>query len=853
MHCSRRASCKLSARSAEGKRPAVPAFAPRRRLPFPPRAGRGCRGNGRQACSPPRRPPQVVRRGRRFSLRARSPAPSSRRRLSAASGAAVTIIIMMSLLRASRLPASGAKRKPPKKARRKKQDWDNTVHDLTVHRATPEDLVRRHEMHKSKNKGIVHFELQEKALKSKWKKQRPRVPESLEKKKLALMREILSDQYQLQEVLERSDQAMAVVKDLFGDAPRRHLGFPNVTVAPDYDVECSQGPIVQKCDPPTQLSLLSDSVMDPQGLNEVEGENYLMCKTNSENDTYLSFRSDTDTERMLHLLKEENSVAGGQHEVSKQQVSSQEVYVLSTPTTNVQPLGSTALNATNVVKKVHSKLRYEEQTPDATYIVQQVLNANVRKPKQTTKVKKKPSVQTPEAQKRSNWSPAAASLDLPNGNKSSLEVLNQMVCDMENEMEEYERWMGHEVQQFHSSQGLSGFTRSLVNALCRVLRYLKETETRLRQEKLNRQKLEGELSEHRALIDALTAEVLLAREENIAMQNKFQHYTVVTDEQLTSLTRAFKGLPITDSGELSVRSPEAAQEKCLSNYVGPKRNTQVDIPNKAPVFPNPLDKMHPTPTLPACLFQPAVLLSPPQQKSSQAWPPLQNDSTGRESEGEQKSFLSNKPQTVEEDGSLFKGAGPLQSSVQPDGQPLVSAFSAVPSQSSDGFSERPNSDATMMLTQSDDLQGQIAELTLQNTVIKAQLSKFRHCPQEAWDLLQQPFSAQSGSALEGQGHCDAVSSLKELPRSLDERITELNRQSAEARSKLVQLTNQQTLPTFVSVSPPVSPIPSPPVNLLETGKRRTIEVSVPVAEILDSSKENSPSPTSVSSTKRSAA
>lgn len=105
---------------------------------------------------------------------------------------------------------------------------------------------------------------------------------------------------------------------------------------------------------------------------------------------------------------------------------------------------------------------------------------------------------------------------------------------------------------------------------------------------------------------------------------------------------------------------------------------------------------------------------------------------------------------MEEDGSLFKGAGPLQSSVQPDGQPLVSAFSAVPSQSSDGFSERPNSDATMMLTQSDDLQGQIAELTLQNTVIKAQLSKFRHCPQEAWDILQQPFSAQNGSVLEGQ-------------------------------------------------------------------------------------------------------
>lgn len=36
---------------------------------------------------------------------------------------------------------------------------------------------------------------------------------------------MFSDQFQLQDVLARSDRAMAVVKDLFGDAPRRQTGM----------------------------------------------------------------------------------------------------------------------------------------------------------------------------------------------------------------------------------------------------------------------------------------------------------------------------------------------------------------------------------------------------------------------------------------------------------------------------------------------------------------------------------------------------------------------------------------------------------------------------------------------------
>ncbi|XP_053153731.1 spindle and centriole-associated protein 1 isoform X6 [Hemicordylus capensis] len=667
----------------------------------------------------------------------------------------------MSLLRVSRFSAS-AGRKPPRARRKKppaKQEWDSTIHDLTVHRATPEDLVRRHEMHKSKNKALAHLELQEKTLKSKWKKQRLRVPESLEKRKLTLMREILSDQYQLQDVLERSDQAMAVVKDLFGDAPRRHIGFPNVTVAPDCDEESFQGPIIQKCDPPTQLSLLNESVMDSQALNEVEGESSSICHTDCENgqDVSLNFGSDIGTDRKL---KRGNAVAKCQQEATKLQAtthSSQDVNILATPTTIFQSMGYRALNATHAVKKVHSRLQDEEQTPDVRYIVQQVLNANLRKQKQMSKkVKKKQSAQTPARQKRSHSNTASTSSDHSNDNKSSLDVLNQMMHDVEHEMEEYEQRTGHEVQKTLNSQGVTGFTYSLVNALCRVMRFLK--------------------------------------------QSKLQQYMVVTDEQLISFTHAIKGLSATDSnrikspgesGEFSTRSPEVTHgiEKPHLNYAGPKTDifksekvfelSQSNLSSKGPVLPNQPDSIGVGQMLSTCTFQPAVLLSPPQQKNSEVLLSLPDESTGR-----------------------------------------------------------------------DDLQKQMAELTLQNSVVKAQLSKFRHYHQEAENSLQQPVTMQNELVGEEPEIDRAINSSEELPKSLDERIAELNRQSAEARDKLLFLIKQQKLATLISVSPPISPIPSPPVNLTENG-RRTIEVCIPVAEMLHSSKEDMTPPASRTNARRS--
>ncbi|XP_074839680.1 spindle and centriole-associated protein 1 isoform X1 [Carettochelys insculpta] len=728
----------------------------------------------------------------------------------------------MSLLR---LPRPRAPGKKPPKAKKKpppaRRDWDSTVHDLTVHRATPEDMVRRHEIHKSKNKALAHVELQERALKRKWKKQRQGVPDSLEKRKLALMREILSDQYQLQDVLERSDQAMAVVKDLFGDAPRRHTGFPNVTMAPHCNLESSQGPIVQKSDPPTQLSILSESIMDPQALNEIRGEGSSSCQSEdsvNEQDVSLHFESNIDTDRLLQLLNKEKAAGASQVWAEKQPrtpTPSQNAEVAVTPPT-VLP-SSEALNTTRVVQRVHSRLQNndKEQAPDSSFTVKQVLNPNPRKQKQvSTKVKRNQTAQVASKQRRNDSLVNGVAFELPSGNKSSLDVLNHMIHDVEREMEEYERCTGREVQKTQNSQGLTGFTMSLVNMLCRLMRYVKESEMQLHQEAAMRQQAEGVLSEHRALIDALTAEILLVREESAAMQKRLQQYMVVTDEQLISLTRAFKSLPITDPSRgqspadfgvaVSSKALKTAAQTCPASHISPSMQASEGAPN--------------------------------WQKSSPS-------SGGNRSANEENRLLTQR-------WRVPPAHKDLESSLLSDGQQGRSTLSPLDrwAFADSGVEQKPSAPEEHI--QSKDLLGAIAELTMQNSIMKAQLSKFRDCSQKAADGLHQEMPKQNtntslGLAVQGQGQ-----TLPEEPKSLEERIAELNRQSAEARDKLLQLIDQQKSAAVNPISPAVSPILPPPVNWPEKVKRTT-EVSIPVAETMDSSRGDTPSPASGISIKRS--
>ncbi|KAM8770831.1 spindle and centriole-associated protein 1 isoform 2-T2 [Rhynchonycteris naso] len=811
----------------------------------------------------------------------------------------------MSLVRVNRYSPRGAGRKAWKVKKKKtsvKQEWDNTVNDLTVHQATPEDLIRRHEIHKSKNRALAHWELQEKALKRKWKKQKPEIFD-LEKRRLSIMREILSDQYQLQNVLENSDHLMAATKDLFANFPRRRTGFPNVTVAPDS----SQGPIMVNEDPVTQ-AILGESVMEPQALNEVvnDGEETVNSQSEeSENelDKSLNSQSNMNAERFLQQLKEDNSELINKLWTDSQQKIATQSQITSPPgtpsSTSPSENKNASLNATNAVKRIRTRLQPEESMAslDSNYVVGHVLN--LRKQKQLlNKVKKNQDLRAPSKQKKNMLSASTASTDLSNGSNSSLDILKHMIHEVEHEMEEYERSTGREVQEPQNSQGLTGFTLSLVSSLCRLVRYLKESELQLHKEVETRQKLEQALGDHRELIDALTAEILLLREENTATQARLQQYMVTTDEQLLSLSQAIKSCPVINNNKESLATERGTTSRIMDN---PERSVvdakvsvpltfrgeevlefpQEDLPVKLSQVPIPPDSVNLASRLPAHIFEPAVLLTPPRQKSNSEFSPPQDvlrrtvqtrpaprtptvEITEKEQNWEKKTLqTSTDIQNSSEESHLFtqrwrvshmgedlenKTQAPfvnlsqsLCNSLSNIQQPRYPAFSEEPPVLGDGQQLRTNE----ALIQRKDIMARIAELTLQNS------------GGEQGDGLRELNKQKTSHTSNMTTSSPAAQPL--TPSSMEERIAELNRQSMEARGKLLQLIEQQKLAGLNPPSPPVSPVQSPlrawtgwsQMNDLKEGGKRTIEVSIPGTEALESSKCSTVSPTSGVNTRRS--
>ncbi|KAG1954229.1 spindle and centriole-associated protein [Pimephales promelas] len=96
----------------------------------------------------------------------------------------------MSLVRVNR-PLYGVGKRPVRtKKSAPKKEWVDTVNDLSLHKATPEELARRHEMHRSQNKVVAQWELREKALARRRRKNHPSSPAGLDRARLNIIREL---------------------------------------------------------------------------------------------------------------------------------------------------------------------------------------------------------------------------------------------------------------------------------------------------------------------------------------------------------------------------------------------------------------------------------------------------------------------------------------------------------------------------------------------------------------------------------------------------------------------------------------------------------------------------------------
>ncbi|XP_053561792.1 spindle and centriole-associated protein 1 [Bombina bombina] len=725
----------------------------------------------------------------------------------------------------------------PRKKKQQKQEWDSTVNDLSVHRATVEELMYRHEIHKSKNQWLAHWELQN----MKNKQENRQTPDPVQRKRVLLMKEILSDQYEMNEVLERSDRALAVVKDLFGDAPRRHTGFPNVTMAPTNDPEVLRAPIIQRKDPPTQLSILSESVMDPQALNEVE-QSVLSEHSEEELEESLTFQSKLHTEPIPQARMKKTSQLISQSWADK------------TPCKQSGALShsQTALNATEAVKRVRSRLPIEEQEEVVVSgEIGQVINPNPpqRNHRPQSKAKKarvKPSSVHSKDHSLSNTFTG----ELPCNSSS----LNQMIQDVQNELDEYERQRGREVMILPKTHGLTGFTLSLVSSLRRLVSYLKEWDVQLHTESEERRRLHGELAEQRILIDALTAEILKLKEGN-----------AVTEVPYT----------------LPLRYPNVASiQKCVRN--GESRSTLSDTVTSSPdrehvftpansVYSQDLKIQHekkPSPKhtvdpvyqdachvdktklgrhLPSHIFEPAVMLSPPRQRTqcefanesrlldtSATVPssPTDKSSVSIENYSGNKPLDHPKPPDNAQESTVCERSHQTMAYFDiPQSYPCHQGphhhLEPVKHQSLDcNTAKEEIKDAYTCNT---DLATRMAELTLQNSILKTQLERLGFVTTDGWKSPSSPEACKENK----KPTADSPQTNLEL------RIAEMNRQRAEARKKLLALIEEQK--QSIMVSPPLSPIP--PKND-SPATERTSEVVAPVLHLTNPSQEDTKSPVS---------
>uniref|UniRef100_A0A672NK95 Spindle and centriole-associated protein 1 n=1 Tax=Sinocyclocheilus grahami TaxID=75366 RepID=A0A672NK95_SINGR len=639
----------------------------------------------------------------------------------------------MSLVRLNR-PLYGAGKRPvrSRKMSAPKKEWVSTVNDLSVHKATPDELARRHEMHRSQNRVVAQWELKEKALTRRRRKNQPPSPPGLDRARLNIIRELFSDQCQLQDVIARSDRALAEVKDLFGDAPRRRTGFPTITVAPDCDSD-SELPVHQKPDPPTQLSLLSQTMMDQQVLRNMM-KSKMPRKINKCRSKSFPWTSDHPEQELP-----------------------------KTPCNTRVREDQAALNATVAVQRLKSR----QTCPDvnqSTSLVNQVLNPE---PASSQPGIKRSSVQASRGRSGHTSGLNGSGLSSMAGNQSSLELLQGMLEQVDTELDSLDHQNpSSEAGSQQQRPGLTGFSVALVTTLGRLASHIRKKEEEALREAQERRRLEEEVKEQRALIDALTVESLTLREESANLQERLQQQIFDLERRLDAVVLVV-GRPDSAEPHKTVEITENAARKSRNLESG---CTEKDLQQQD-------------------FVSAAVLLSPPRQRDG--LPPA----ACRPHSHAPPLHYSGSCAATGSQGSLED----FDISISP------SSFASLP---------RP----TPLLDDlsQDAMLGEIAELTRQNAAIRAQLGQHRPSPAGASVSREQsadrvstasPVVRQVSPSTEPQHTQQPISVERSSTMEIEQKLQELNRQSAEARAKLLELIEQQKQSTSLRVSPAISPVP----------------------------------------------
>lgn len=741
-----------------------------------------------------------------------------------------------------------------------KKEWDSTISDLSVHRADQGELAWRRQTRVSKHQAAAKSELREREAAAASGGQRRRAEQQR-----PAMAELPLQQWQLRDVLARSDRALAVVRDPFGDAPRRQAGFPNVTVAPGGRQPPAAQLITQHSEQPTQLSLLSESVMDPQALNEASH-----C---SESGAECSLQHQADGQALELKTPETPRV--------RPQTS-------SSWTAEGASVAHASLNATAAIQRVKSRLEsraendaeLEGTSPFETMqAIRQVLHPGSRNSQRCFDMSEDNFCDVPTKRMETRRT---------EDRQMNLEMLQEMIEKIDKELLEYEHQAGCEVPSWlpEKDRGVTSFTFSLVNLISRLTFSLKECGIRQWQEKENHQQLLEKSDHHQALIDALTAEFLTVQNEIVSLQAYLQQYMIKTDKELYSLKQMLhrsieveRDIPrqniarevneiVVESESLYHCANTKKQGNALSMVV---TNVEDELlkglnqnqPSAFQYKENQLENERRGQGLPENSFIPAVLLSPPRQRNSQiatgsqitvnlCQESPQSSNENKESNGSSQ-VLKNVLDVSHGENDFVKHLAVLNQmpdcqcpaqqwkisdAISEHKQIIHSPVSNLPCMHLGAFDDtttcnlRKMEDNVVAVGSQNALNNwlkhqamlsQITELQLQNSALKAQLGQFK-----------------IGKLSNPAPQIEKVTPT--TSENLEQRIAELNHQSAEARSKLLYLIEQQRQISSESVSPTISPIP-PESTAIGTGSK-TLEVLIPLPSCLDSSTGSLPSPDS---------
>ncbi|PVD22845.1 hypothetical protein C0Q70_16103 [Pomacea canaliculata] len=431
---------------------------------------------------------------------------------------------------------------------RKKPIWDDSVSDLDVYRASPEEVRQRRELHKSKNHIAVKLE--------KMRKEKQRQCSGLtnvEARQVAIMKEVLHDQEQLDSVLAKTDQMMAMVKDLFGDDAKKYRGVPTITVPPgDSKRSGNLMPIVPEIQ--TRTEKLSESVMSTSALNDLSETSD--SETEGQQPTPINFQSLMDIQRFQQFLYEEenrntNAIPSSDlpNQADAQRLDQLRKFL--------------ADEAQRQFGAADGAERFEKTT-----LISRLLRSALNDTGKVKKTKRKT-----ESEISQNASSSFSMSDM----RKVLESLQAEIADFE--LQTGRRPAAGAAQ----TETFSGYTIALVTAVTKLTYYLRETEKRLQMETMVREQLTQDVRQLAITVDSLTSEVIMTQEEYGKLFGEHERYRQQIQGELAMLHAQILDLKHQQSAQTSQHStPARAASAGLQNgEVNLGVNDQLDHPSTA--------------------------------------------------------------------------------------------------------------------------------------------------------------------------------------------------------------------------------------------------------------------------------